>query len=143
MSKRQATTKIIAGTFKGTKIPFKPSKLLRPTENKTKETLFNWLLNDLNKKICLDMFAGTGSLGIEAISRGAEFVLFVEKDKRLWQASARPRASGQGVGEVGVPRVGRGGRSDEVVPARRRGGQPRGVCRGACGHGGGRAVLRR
>ena len=51
MSKRQATTKIIAGTFKGTKIPFKPSKLLRPTENKTKETLFNWLLNDLNKKI--------------------------------------------------------------------------------------------
>lgn len=83
MSKRQATTKIIAGTFKGTKIPFKPSKLLRPTENKTKETLFNWLLNDLNKKICLDMFAGTGSLGIEAISRGAEFVLFVEKDKRL------------------------------------------------------------
>ena len=83
MSKRQATTKIIAGTFKGTKIPFKPSKLLRPTENKTKETLFNWLLNDLNEKICLDMFAGTGSLGIEAISRGAEFVLFVEKDKRL------------------------------------------------------------
>ena len=51
MSKRQATTKIIAGTFKGTKLPFKPSKLLRPTENKTKETLFNWLLNDLNKKI--------------------------------------------------------------------------------------------
>ena len=48
MAKRQASTNIIAGDFKGTKINFKPTKALRPTESKTKETLFNWLLNDLS-----------------------------------------------------------------------------------------------
>ena len=85
MAKRQASTNIIAGDFKGTKINFKPNKSLRPTESKTKETLFNWLLNDLDQKTCLDMFAGTGALGLEAISRGAKKVIFVERQKRLCQ----------------------------------------------------------
>ena len=71
MPKRQATSRIIAGKFRGTKISFKQSKALRPTESKTKETLFNWLMNDLENKNCLDMFAGTGALGFEALSRGS------------------------------------------------------------------------
>ena len=85
MAKRQASTNIIAGDFKGTKINFKPTKALRPTESKTKETLFNWLLNDLDQKTCLDMFSGTGALGLEAISRGAKKVVFIERQKRLCQ----------------------------------------------------------
>ena len=83
MAKRQATSRIIAGSYKGTKLSFKPNKNLRPTESKTKETLFNWLLNDLHKKKCLDMFAGTGALGLEALSRGADEVIFFEKQKSL------------------------------------------------------------
>ena len=83
MAKRQATSRIIAGSYKGTKLSFKPNKNLRPTKSKTKETLFNWLLNDLHKKKCLDMFAGTGALGLEALSRGADEVVFFEKQKAL------------------------------------------------------------
>ena len=83
MAKRQATTRIIAGKYRGTKLTFKPNKSLRPTESKTKETLFNWLFNDLDNKNCLDMFAGTGSLGFEALSRGAKEVIFIEKQKSL------------------------------------------------------------
>ncbi len=83
MAKKQATSRIIAGDYKGTKLSFKPNKNLRPTESKTKETLFNWLLNDLHNKRCLDMFAGTGALGLEALSRGAEEVIFFEKQKAL------------------------------------------------------------
>ena len=83
MAKKQATSRIIAGDYKGTKLSFKPNKNLRPTESKTKETLFNWLLNDLHGKKCLDMFAGTGALGLEAISRGADQVVFSEKQKGL------------------------------------------------------------
>jgi len=75
MPKKQATTRIIGGSLKGSKLPFKERKSTRPTESKTKETLFNWLLNDLEGKTCLDMFAGTGSLGIEALSRGAKKVV--------------------------------------------------------------------
>ena len=82
MSKKQATTRIIGGSLKGSKLPYKQNKSIRPTESRTKETLFNWLLDDLEGKTCLDLFAGTGSLGIEAISRGAEKVVFVEIQKK-------------------------------------------------------------
>ena len=83
MPKKQATTRIIGGSLRGSKLPFKENRSIRPTEGKTKETLFNWLLNDLEGKTCLDMFAGTGSLGFEALSRGAKEVVFVEKQKKL------------------------------------------------------------
>ena len=86
MPKKQATTRIIGGSLRGSKLPFKENRSIRPTEGKTKETLFNWLLNDLEGKTCLDMFAGTGSLGIEALSRGAKEVVFVEKQKKLADA---------------------------------------------------------
>ena len=64
MSKKQATTRIIGGSLKGSKLPYKQNKSIRPTESRTKETLFNWLLEYLEGKTCLDLFAGTGSLGI-------------------------------------------------------------------------------
>ena len=83
MAKRQVGTQIVGGKFRGTKIPYKLSKDLRPTENKPKEMLFNWLLNDLTGMKCLDMFAGTGSLGLEAISRNADLVVFIDKNKSL------------------------------------------------------------
>ncbi len=86
MAKRQVATRIIGGKYKGTKLTFKPSKSLRPTESKTKETLFNWLHNDLENKICLDMFSGTGALGFEAISRGAIQTTFIENKKGLCES---------------------------------------------------------
>lgn len=74
--------RIIAGKYKGRRISFKPNSSLRPSTNRSKETLFNWLMVDIEGSICLDMFAGTGSLGIEAISRGAELVVFCEKNNK-------------------------------------------------------------
>jgi len=86
MKKRLPQVKIIGGNFKGFKIQFIPNKLIRPTSNKTRETLFNWLMHDIQKAQCLDMFAGTGAIGLEALSRGAEFVFFVEKNKNLCES---------------------------------------------------------
>ncbi len=86
MRKRPPHVKIIGGNFKGFKIQFIPNKFIRPTSNKTRETLFNWLMHDIQKAQCLDMFAGTGAIGLEALSRGAEFVFFVEKNKNLCES---------------------------------------------------------
>ena len=58
---------------------------LRPTTDRAKETLFSWLQFELENKSCLDLFAGTGSLGLEALSRGAQHVTFVEKEKNLYK----------------------------------------------------------
>ena len=57
---------------------------LRPTTDRIRETLFNWLGQDLTGLRCLDLFAGTGALGFEAASRGANFVLLIEKDKKVY-----------------------------------------------------------
>jgi 16S rRNA (guanine966-N2)-methyltransferase len=57
---------------------------LRPTSGKTRETLFNWLQFDIDGKTILDPFTGTGALGIEAISRGAEKVYFIEKNFKVY-----------------------------------------------------------
>ena len=83
MPKRKPHTQIIGGMHKGTKIPYKPSETIRPTENRVRETLFNWLMHDIEGSTCLDMFSGTGALGIEALSRGADKVIFLEKNKEL------------------------------------------------------------
>lgn len=76
---KNSQIKIIGGNLKGSKLFFKSSSNLRPTANKLRETLFNWLQFDIEGMNCLDSFAGTGALGIEAISRGARHVTFLEK----------------------------------------------------------------
>ena len=76
--------KIISGNMRGKIIKFDDSKKLRPTLGRIKETLFNWLGNDLRDLKALDLFGGSGSLGFEANSRGAT-VTIVEKDKAVYK----------------------------------------------------------
>ena len=83
---QKAKLRVISGTFKGLKISFSPTELLRPTPQRTKETLFNWLQLHIKDSRCLDLFAGTGNLGFEALSRGAKEIIFVDRDKHLLQA---------------------------------------------------------
>jgi 16S rRNA (guanine966-N2)-methyltransferase len=72
--------RIVAGEWRGRKLKFSGNKELRPTPDRVRETLFNWLQPDLSGSRCLDLFAGSGALGIEAASRGADSVLMVEKN---------------------------------------------------------------
>jgi 16S rRNA (guanine966-N2)-methyltransferase len=80
---QKAKLRVISGTFKGLNISFSPTELLRPTPQRTKETLFNWLQLYIKDSRCLDLFAGTGNLGLEALSRGAKEIIFVDQDKNL------------------------------------------------------------
>ena len=73
--------RIIGGRWRGKKILFPINPNLRPTPDRAKETVFNWLGNDLTGVSCLDLFAGTGAMGFEALSRGAIKIDFVEKEK--------------------------------------------------------------
>ena len=75
--------RIIGGQWKRTRLPVAQRPGLRPTPDRVRETLFNWLGQDLAGWRCLDAFAGTGALGIEAASRGAASVLLVENDAAL------------------------------------------------------------
>ena len=72
--------RIIAGQWRGRKLKVLNSQGLRPTTDRVKETVFNWLSPYLHNSHCLDLFAGSGSLGFEALSRFASFTTFVEKD---------------------------------------------------------------
>ncbi len=72
--------KIISGSWKGKSISFPNKQDLRPTKNQIRETLFNWLQNEVEHSICLDLFAGSGALGFEAMSRGAKKVYMVDND---------------------------------------------------------------
>ena len=73
--------RIIGGNFRGKKIIFHESDGLRPTPDRVRETLFNWLMNDIRNARCLDAFAGSGALGLEAFSRGAAEVCLVEQNQ--------------------------------------------------------------
>ena len=75
--------RIIGGLFKRTKLPVADRPGLRPTPDRVRETLFNWLGQDLTGWRCLDAFAGTGALGFESASRGAKEVRLVENDAAL------------------------------------------------------------
>src|SRR3954452_17907537 len=75
--------RIIGGQWKRTLLPVADRPGLRPTPDRVRETLFNWLGQDLTGWRCVDAFAGTGALGLEAASRGAAEVLLVEKDAEL------------------------------------------------------------
>lgn len=72
------TIRIIGGQYRGKKIHFPELEGLRPTPDRVKETLFNWLMHDIRGARCLDAFAGSGALGFEAYSRGANKVVLLE-----------------------------------------------------------------
>lgn len=75
--------RIIGGQYKRTRLPVANKPGLRPTPDRVRETLFNWLGRDLTGWRCIDVFAGTGALGFEAASRGAAEVLVCENDAAL------------------------------------------------------------
>jgi len=72
--------RIIGGAWRSRLVSFPSRRDLRPTPDRVRETLFNWLGQDLTGKTCLDLFAGSGALGFEAASRGARRVVMVERD---------------------------------------------------------------
>ena len=82
VQKKQGECRIIAGKWRGRKISFDDAEGLRPTTDRIRETVFNWLQPFLNKSRCLDCFSGSGVLGFEALSRGAESVTFLEQNKK-------------------------------------------------------------
>ncbi len=73
--------RIIAGKWRSRLVRFPPAARLRPTPDRVRETLFNWLGQRLDGLACLDLFAGSGALGFEAMSRGASRVVLVESDR--------------------------------------------------------------
>jgi len=86
MARRPAssnTVRLIAGELGGRKVRFPHARGLRPTADRTRETLFNWLLNDIEDSYCLDLFAGSGALGLEAVSRGAAHVTMVDSSAQV------------------------------------------------------------
>ncbi len=78
---KQGNLRIISGKWRRRQIRFNRNCRIRPTTDAARETLFNWLAGDVIKARCLDLFAGSGALGIEALSRDAEFVVFVDKSR--------------------------------------------------------------
>ena len=91
--------RIIGGLWKRSKIKVLAREGLRPTPDRVRETLFNWLGQDLTGWRCVDVFSGTGILGLESASRGASSVVLYEVDKALCQAieSNITRLKGQGM----------------------------------------------
>lgn len=78
---RKNGIRIIAGQWRGRKLAVPPIEGLRPTGDRMRETLFNWLQGRLSGLHCLDLFAGSGALGLEALSRGAAFAQFIDANK--------------------------------------------------------------
>src|SRR5258706_12417769 len=86
MATARNQVRIIGGEWRSRVIAFPPRADLRPTPDRVRETLFNWLGQDLTGKCCLDLFAGSGALGFEAASRGARRVVMVERDRDVAKA---------------------------------------------------------
>lgn len=78
MQRHTSTLRIIGGKWRSRRVSFVPLKGLRPTTDATRETLFNWLAPAISGASCLDLFAGSGALGFEALSRGAKHVVMVD-----------------------------------------------------------------
>lgn len=94
--------RIVAGELRGSRIEVVDAPGLRPTGDRVRETLFNWLAPVIAGSRCLDLYAGSGALGIEAISRGAAFVLFVDNGA---EARALLRRNVEALGLGGVTKV--------------------------------------
>lgn len=74
--------RVIGGEFRSRRLQTLPGRAVRPTSDRLRETLFNVLGKDIIGKIFIDAYAGSGAVGIEALSRGAELAVFLEKDRR-------------------------------------------------------------
>lgn len=104
MAAARNQVRIIGGEWRSRLIAFAPRDDLRPTPDRVRETLFNWLGQDLTGKSCLDLFAGSGALGFEAASRGAQHVVMVERDAVAFKALAANVAK-LGAGTVELKRA--------------------------------------
>jgi 16S rRNA (guanine966-N2)-methyltransferase len=91
--------RIIAGKWRSRIVKFPAAVQLRPTPDRVRETLFNWLGQRLDGLACLDLFAGSGALGFEALSRGAARVVMVEQDRGV---AAALRESARSLGADGL-----------------------------------------
>jgi 16S rRNA (guanine966-N2)-methyltransferase len=87
------TLRVIGGKYRSRQIRVPARPGLRPTPDRVRETLFNWLGQDLDGLACLDLYAGSGALGFEAASRGAAPVVLVEKDRAIVAELERSRAA--------------------------------------------------
>ena len=83
---RPNTVRIVGGLWRSRILEFPDAVDLRPSPDRVRETLFNWLGRDLTGMVCLDLFAGSGALGFEALSRGAASVIMVEKNPVVLRA---------------------------------------------------------
>ena len=77
--------RIIGGRWRGRRLPVPSIDAVRPSSDRVRETLFNWLMPYIEGAVCLDLFAGTGVLGFEALSRGAQEATFLDNDPRVVQ----------------------------------------------------------
>ncbi|WP_172972847.1 MULTISPECIES: 16S rRNA (guanine(966)-N(2))-methyltransferase RsmD [Vibrio] len=84
-NKGSGSIRIISGLWRGRKLPVHDAEGLRPTTDRVKETLFNWIASDIPNARCLDLFAGSGGLGFEAASRQAEEVTLIELNVKAFQ----------------------------------------------------------
>jgi len=91
--------RIIGGEYRGRKIQVPDRPDLRPTPDRVRETLFNWLGQSLDGLSCLDLFAGSGALGFEAASRGAKRVVMVEQDRAVFASLRKVKET---IGAVAV-----------------------------------------
>jgi 16S rRNA (guanine(966)-N(2))-methyltransferase RsmD len=105
LSVKHNQVRIVGGAWRSRRLHFTPRSGLRPTPDRVRETLFNWLGQDLTGKECLDLFAGSGALGFEAASRGARRVMMVERDAAAYKALEANRAA-LGGGQVELARAG-------------------------------------
>jgi len=83
MPHKNAQLRIIGGQWRGRKLNFADEPGVRPTADRVRETLFNWLMVDIEGARCLDLFAGSGALGLEALSRGAKEVVFIDSNSKV------------------------------------------------------------
>ncbi|WP_062788309.1 16S rRNA (guanine(966)-N(2))-methyltransferase RsmD [Aquitalea pelogenes] len=83
MNQQRNKVRIIGGQYRRRLLPFPDAEGLRPTPDRVRETVFNWLGQELYGKRCLDLFAGSGALGFEAASREAARVVMVEKSRKV------------------------------------------------------------
>lgn len=82
-SQQDRSVRIIGGKWRGRKVTFPTSTTIRPTPDRVRETLFNWLMAEIAGASCLDLYAGSGAIGLEALSRGASEVCFIDSDPRV------------------------------------------------------------